>query len=232
MTIQARFYELRQFFHQEFWRDAFNTRQADEALEYPDFAKILGKAQWSRLPPLVRRRFEREDAGFKERIYAGQMSVIRATKLGKLLAFFCQIIGTPVVPLTGKNVGMFVRLFNVPSVRGIAWERIYRFDNHPIITVRSTKMLGDANTLVEMLGFGLRMPLQLSEKNGDLYFESTGYFFQWGWLKIPLTHWFPPGKTTVIHRDLGNGKFNFILQTNHPWFGEMFYQEGSFQDGE
>ena len=232
MNIQAQFSHLRQIFHQIFCWDESTTPRAEEALGYPDFKKLLGYVQWNRLPASVRKRFNREDAGFQERIYAGEMKVVRASKLGKLLALCCQIIGTPVVPLTGTNVGMFVRLFNVPSVQGIAWERIYRFNDHPIITVRSTKTLSDANTLVEMLGFGLRMPLKLFEKNGDLYFESTGYFFQWGWLKIPLPHWFPPGKTTVIHRDLGNGEFAFILQTDHPWFGEMFYQEGRFRDGE
>jgi len=51
-------------------------------------------------------------------------------------------------------------------------------------------------------------------------------------LRIPLPHWFPPGQTTVIHRDLGDGRFRFILRTSHPWCGEMFYQEGVFFDEE
>ncbi|MEM7468999.1 MAG: DUF4166 domain-containing protein [Pseudomonadota bacterium] len=209
-----------------------NSHKSLNAAGYPDFQKLMGEAAWQRLPAAVRRRFDREAVHFKERVYTGEMLVVYASKLGKLLATFCRLIGSPVVPRTGNNVSMFVRLFNVPQRAGIAWERIYRFDDHPVITVRSTKMLHDENTLVETLGFGLRMPLRLFEHKGDLIFASTGYFFQWGWIKIPLPYWFPPGKTVVTHRDLGYGKFQFILQTDHPWFGQMFYQEGVFEDGE
>lgn len=206
--------------------------QVKEAKRYPNFKALMGTEAWYRLPLSVRRRFDGNHEGFKEKVYAGQMVVIRATKAGQLLADLCRLIGTPIVPLTGINVPMYVRLFNVPRLAGIAWERIYRFDDHPIITVRSTKMLSDAGALVETLGFGLRMPLKVFERDGDLYFESTGYFFQWGWIKIPLPSWFPPGSATIIHRDLGGGEFCFILQTDHCWFGEMFYQQGYFQDGE
>ena len=105
--------------------DLGKPRSRDDSFGYPEFEKLLGPTAWRRLPATVRQRFDGDHANFNERIYAGKMTIVRASKLGKLLAQCCQIIGTPVVPLTGTNVFMFVRLFNVPHLQGIAWERIY-----------------------------------------------------------------------------------------------------------
>ena len=206
--------------------------EASPTPSYPDFKTILGQTAWHRLPPAVRARFDGTHGRFAEKIYAGVMNEVRASRLGLWLARLCTVLGTPIVPLIGRNVAVFVRLFHVAKHAGIAWERIYRFPEHPIVTVRSTKMLARDGTLIESLGFGLCMPLKLAEVNGELHFISQGYYFQWGALRLPLPRWFPPGTSTIIHRDLGNGRFCFILQTTHPWFGQMFYQEGYFSDGE
>ena len=199
---------------------------------YPDFQALLGTHAWRALPEAVRARFDGTHGKFAEKIYAGVMTEVRASRIGLWLAKLCVLVGTPVVPLTGRNVPVFVRLFHVAKSAGIAWERLYRFKDHPTIAVRSTKMLNPGGQLIESLGLGLCMPLALAEVRGELHFISQGYYFQWGRLRVPLPHWFPPGKTTVIHRDLGHGRFRFTLQTSHPWFGEMFYQEGVFIDGE
>jgi hypothetical protein len=50
-----------------------------------------------------------------------------------------------------------------------------------------------------------------------------------GALRIDLPNLFPPGMTQVSHVDRGGGKFQFLMRTAHPWFGEMFVQEGEFE---
>ncbi len=209
-----------------------SVRTPEASSPYPDFKSLLGQAAWHRLPSAVRARFDGTQGRFAEKVYAGVMTEVRASRLGLWLARLCTVLGTPIVPRVGCNIPMFVRLFHVPKQAGIAWERIYRFPEQPTWTVRSTKMLARDGTLIESLGFGLCMPLKLAEVNGELHFISQGYYFQWGALRIPLPGGFPPGATTIIHRDLGNGRFCFILQISHPWLGQMFYQEGYFSDGE
>lgn len=200
--------------------------------EYPNFQSLLGHRAWRLLPEAIRRRFNGTHGRRSETIYAGVMTEVRASRIGLLLARVCTLFGTPVVPFVGRNVPVFVRLFNVPDKAGVAWERMYRFPNQPICAVRSVKLLSKNNVLTESLGYGLSMPLKVCVKYGELRFVSQGYYFQWGPIRLPLPRWFPPGTTTVIHRDLGDGQFCFILQTDHPWFGEMFYQEGYFSDGD
>ena len=199
---------------------------------FPNFEQLLGKDAWHRLPQAVRDRFDGGHRRLEDTVYAGRMTEVRASRAGLWLARICTLFGTPIVPLTGRDVSVYVRLFHVARRCGIAWERIYCFHEHPSIAVRSTKMLDRDGGLIEALGFGLRMPLKLDEVDGALHFISRGYCFQWGWLRIPLPRWFPPGTTTIIHRDLGGGRFCFILKTEHPLLGEMFYQEGYFEDGE
>jgi hypothetical protein len=38
----------------------------------------------------------------------------------------------------------------------------------------------------------------------------------------------PPGRTEVIHRDLGAGRFRFTMHIRHPQFGELFHHDGVF----
>ena len=125
---------------------------------------------------------------------------------------------------------MRVRVYDAPRRQGSVWAREYHFPHRSPVLVLSTKCLDGAGRLVEALGFGLHMALEVLEEDGDLLFRSTDYYVELIGLRVTLPRWIPPGQTTVIHRDLGGGKFQFVFFTRHPWLGEMFYQEGVFRD--
>lgn len=192
-----------------------------------DFSKLLGEAAWSRLPAAVRERF-----AFHSHVtpvfYRGDMHV-GASFAGRCFAQLCRLIGTPVAPFVGDRVPVEVRVQDLEDDSGTAWERCYRFPGRAAIIVRSIKQLDDDGTLIETLGAGLHMKLEVREIDGALHFISTGYFFRCGRLRIDTPAWFPPGMTRVSHVDKGNGRFQFTMHTGHPWFGEMFVQEGEFE---
>lgn len=190
----------------------------------PNFERLLGAAAWQRLPAAVRARFA-PDAHAATTIYAGT-AVVRATFTGRVFAHLCRCIGTPVAPYVGESVPMRVRVFRVEA--GIVWERHYDFAGRACV-VTSTKQT-DGDALVEKLGAGLYMRLRTFEEGGALHFASDGYFFRVGDFKLPLPDWFLPGGTRVLHEDLGRGEFRFMLRTRHPWFGEMFFQDGVFAE--
>ncbi len=196
---------------------------------YPDFERLLGRPAWQRLPERVRRRFA---VAKPERTltYRGRMSIVRHSRLGWLCAQLGRLIGTPVAPYGGCNVQMRVRVYDAPRLQGSVWERRYEFPGHAPLLVLSTKCLDGAGRLVEALGFGLHMRLEVFEDRGDLVFRSAEYYVEVLGLRLTLPRWSPPGQTTVIHRDAGGGEFHFIFFTRHPWFGEMFFQEGVFRD--
>jgi hypothetical protein len=199
----------------------------DTGPRVPDFRAMLGPTAWERLAPAVRQRFAAHAHEPAVVTYRGTMSV-RASFAGRCLAHLCRCIGTPVAPFVHERVPVVVRVFDEPDGSGTVWERRYEFPGHAPTVVSSTKQLQRDGTLVEALGCGLRMRLDVFESDGALHFLSTGYFFQLGSLRFELPAWLPPGITHVTHEDQGERGFRFTMRTDHARWGEMYLQSGSF----
>ena len=191
----------------------------------PDFRRLLGDTAWHRLPQAVQARFDvsAHAAGATE--YVGAMCV-DASLLGRAFAQLCRLIGTPVAPWVGDEVSMRVRVHQTDH--GIVWEREYQFADRAPVVVRSTKAMNSDGALVESLGAGLHMRLDVFEKDRELHFVSTDYYFELAGLRLTLPSWFLPGVTRVIHEDLGGGEFRFTMTTDHRWFGRLYFQQGIF----
>lgn len=189
---------------------------------------ILGEPAWHRLPGAVRMRFGEPPRRVD---YIGEFEVVRASRLGRVLACLCRLIGTPVVPRTGAHVPAVVHVG--PTGNGVAWNREYRWPGARHCLVRSTKVIGADGRLVERLPARLCMPLDVYERAGTLHFVSRGYYFELGGrrraLKVPLPAWLSPGTTHVAHRDESHGWFRFTMTVRHPVLGELFYQTGRFR---
>jgi hypothetical protein len=192
--------------------------------------EILGNAAWMRLPRAVRVRFAEAAPAVD---YVGEFDIVRANLPGRIIAWVCQIIGTPVVPRTGNNVPAVVHVG--PSGRGVQWRREYRWPGQSPCVVQSTKVIGHDGTLVEELPAGLCMSLDVYEETGALHFVSRAYYFD---IRIPgmrrrvrivLPPWLSPGRTHVEHIDEADGWFRFTMTVTHTRCGEMFYQTGRFR---
>lgn len=184
---------------------------------------VLGESAWQRLPPRVRARFDEPILAVD---YVGEFDIVRASRLGRAIAWFCQAIGTPVVPRTGENVRAVIHVG--PVARGASWLREYHWPPEDIYRVHSTKVIGADGALVEELPARLRMPLDVYESQGVLHFVSQGYYFDLGGVHFNLPWWLSPGTTHVEHIDEANGWFRFTMTVSHPIFGEVFYQTGRF----
>ena len=191
---------------------------------------VLGESAWLRLPAAVRARFGEPVLAVD---YVGEFDVVRASPLGRVIAWLCQAIGSPVVPRTGQNVPAVIHVG--PVARGASWLREYRWPNGGTCQVHSTKVIGHDGTLIEELPARLRMPLYVYERQGVLHFVSKGYYFDLGiplgstHVKIHLPLWLSPGTTHVQHADEADGWFRFTMTVTHPLFGEVFFQTGRFR---
>jgi hypothetical protein len=190
---------------------------------------LLGDIAWHQLPPAVRTRFGEPVLKVD---YVGEFDVVRASVIGRIIAWLCQAIGTPVAPRTGQCVPAIIHVG--PVNRGASWLREYRWPDGRACRVHSTKVVGADGSLTEELPAGLRMPLSVYQRHGVLHFVSKGYYFEFkirriGHLKIPLPLWLSPGTTHVEHADESNGWFRFTMTVTHPLFGEVFYQTGRFR---
>ncbi len=200
------------------------------AVQADGLRSVLGENAWRRLPHAVRARFGAQHATVD---YVGSFEIVRASILGRLLASLCRLIGTPVVPRTGRDVPAIVHVGPRPD--GVAWDREYRWPRCAPCLVRSTKVIDDDGRLIERLPAGLNMPLDVYERGGVLHFVSRGYYFESvlpfgiGRVRCPLPRWLSPGITHVEHIDERDGWFRFTMTVTHPAFGEMFYQTGRFR---
>jgi hypothetical protein len=186
---------------------------------------VLGEPAWQRLPTAVRTRFAEPVLAVD---YVGEFDVVRASPLGRLIAWVCQAIGTPVVPRTGRNVLAVIHVG--PVATGASWLREYHWPHGDTYKVHSTKVIGPDGGLTEELPARLRMPLNVYEQRGVLHFVSKGYYFDLGaGLKVRLPGWLSPGATHVEHIDATAGWFRFTMTVTHPVFGEVFYQTGRFR---
>jgi Domain of unknown function (DUF4166) len=203
---------------------------ADVIPRHYGLQSVLGQAAWTRLPAAVRVRFGEPPIAVD---YAGEFDVVRASGLGRLVAFVCQLLGMPVVPRTGLQVPAIVHVG--PTRCGVAWNREYRWSKARVCLVRSTKIIDSGGGLVERLPARLCMPLNVYERDGVLHFVSRGYYFDFGKrangerIKVRLPALLSPGTTHVEHLDEANGWFRFTMTVTHPLFGEMFYQTGRFK---
>jgi len=202
------------------------TANGSSCQGHPGLRHVLGDAAWQRLPTRVRARFGEPVVAVD---YVGAFEVVRASRLGRLIATLCRLIGTPVVPHTGTDVFAIVHVG--PTSDGVAWHREYRWPHTEPCLVRSTKVIDARGALVERLPAGLCMPLRVYEERGALHFVSRGYYFDWG-IRVPLPQWLSPGITHVEHHDEAEGWFRFTMTVTHPLFGEMFYQTGRFHAAE
>lgn len=193
---------------------------------------MLGEPAWGRLPAAVRERFGEPPRTVD---YAGVLEVVRASLLGRLLAGICRLIGTPVVPRTGRQVPAIVRVG--PAGGGVCWTRDYCWPDAPVSRVCSTKVITPRGVLVEKLPAGLCMELVVREQAGALHFISRRYYFELQLapftqsLKLPLPGWLSPGTVHVIHADEAGGWFRFTMTVTHPVWGELFHQTGRFHVG-
>ena len=134
---------------------------------------LLGDLAWQGLPPTVRARFGEPTPRVD---YIGEFDIVRASLVGRVIAWLCQAIGTPVVPRTGVRVPAIIHVG--PVDRGASWLREYQWPRGRTCQVNSTKVIGPNGTLVEELPAGLRMPLSVYQQRGVLHFVSTGYYFE------------------------------------------------------
>ncbi len=185
-------------------------------------------AQWSTLHPNIQQRFACEPLPGETITYDGVMHVIRRSRMGWLFAVLTRVIGNPLTPLAGAEVPMEVALSKHPK-SGVSWQRTYFYPERKPYVVTSVKRESKKGEMLECVGGGFGMKLAVTARDGELHFESYRYFWETFGLQVPLPHWLSPGKTHVIHRDLGGGHFQFTISMVHRQLGETFFQQGTFK---
>ncbi len=190
---------------------------------------LLGEAAWQRLHPDICKRFDHNRA-HQSVCYEGTMETVDMSGPGALLAQLCRLIGTPLALHRGRNIPTTVDVYPNAKLDGMTWDRLYDYTDKPPNRIRSTKCIQADCGLIEVVGCGFGMYLNISERDGAIVFESTGFYCQLKSIKLPLPDWLSPGRTIVTQTALDDGYFRFELDVKHKLLGRMFWQIGTFKE--
>ena len=193
------------------------------------FRALLPEADWNALPAAVRRRFSKRLAHGATVVYRGDVVTVEARPLGRLLAHAARLIGGP-LPLVFEPGASIVTVTEDAVGQGQVWSRLYVRPNGFPQVIHSAKRFAGPTGLEEHVGAGVGMALTVAAEQGALVFRSAFYFATLIGLRLRLPDWMAPGALTIVHRDLGEGRFAFTLALDHPLFGRLLGQDAIFQD--
>lgn len=210
-------------------REATSAPPPDTGLIDLRFRALLPEADWNALPPAVRRRFSKRLAHGATVVYCGDVVAVEAHLLGRLLADAARLVGGP-LPLVFEPGASVVTVTEDAVGQGQVWSRMYVRPNGFPQVIHSAKRFAGPTGLEEHVGGGIGMALTVAASEGGLVFRSAFYFATVFGFRLRLPRWLEPGALTVVHRDLGEGRFVFTLDLDHPLFGCLLSQDAIFRD--
>lgn len=194
------------------------------------FKKILGPA-WGGLHPDIQARFDSNPAPGQPLHYSGRLTQLHCSRLGRVLGHLSRpFLKGALIPYTDHDVPVEIEVYAKPACASIFKQRTYRLNGRKAILFTSFMTEGPRGEVFEYVGMGLGMQLQLSVRDGNLHFESDGYFWQLFGVRLPLPALLTPGKTFLCHRNNSANQFDIRIEIRHPWFDTTFTQAGVFHE--
>lgn len=216
------------------WRKAqLNVEQAPlqgAALHDMRFRALIGRAAWDALPKAVRERFSKRLSGVAMALYCGRVVQTEFSALGWLFAQALRLVGAPLPLSRDADVPAVVCVSEDAQSGGQLWSRMYGRQRGFPQVIHSAKNFAGSTGLEEYVGRGIGMALRVEPMADGLRFVSDHYFVMAGSRRWRLPRWAAPGRTTVEHHDLGEGRFAFDLDLRHPWAGRLVAQHALFDD--
>jgi hypothetical protein len=194
------------------------------------FKRILG-VRWSDLHADIRHRFDKNPELGKPLLYTGVLSELTCSPAGKVWACLARpFINGALIPHTDANFPVDIEVYSRRGDPAIYKQRIYHLNGRKPVQFTSFMRESRRGEVLEYVGSGLGMTLLLDVRDGNLHFESAGYFWQLGGVRIRIPALLTPGKTYLCHRNCDSTSFAIRIRIEHPVFGTTFTQAGSFRE--
>ncbi len=195
------------------------------------FEKLLGRANWMKLPAPIRKRFGKRFKQGQSVAYQGVVTDMKMSRFGWAFAQAARIIGAP-LPFEKNSVDQpaVVIVTEDKETNGQFWIRQYGREKGFPQTVHSSKRFAGPTGLEEYIGYGIGMALKLEATAHALFFKSEHYFLQVFGQRVRLPKWLVPLALTIGHHELGDHRFAFTLELKSKLFGKMIEQHAVFAD--
>jgi len=194
------------------------------------FKKILGP-EWARLHPDIRTRFDKNPLPGQPLTYRGHLSELTCSRIGRVLGYLTMpLIKGALMPFNDAHFPVDIEVYSKENCASIFKQRIYRLNGRKPVQFTSFMRESSKGEVLEYVGMGLGMKLVLAVRDGNLYFESDGYFWELFGVRIALPGLLTPGQTFLCHRNNSPQQFDIRIEIRHRLFGTTFTQAGVFRE--
>lgn len=184
---------------------------------------------WDQLADIVRKHYDITPGESSKMIIKGVMDEVHHSAIAKIFLLPGRIFGA-LVPYRGRNIPTEVRNWtSEENHQAMFWYRTLEFPDKPPVIFSSRMEYIKDHEIIEYVRYGLGIRMKLSvDDEGTLVFNSTGYIWKIGVIRITIPTWLILGDARIIEKSIGGGKFYIEFNMVHPLFGRTFSYSGTF----
>jgi hypothetical protein len=187
--------------------------------------RVLGD-DWHQLPEVIQRHYQLDNKLQTQSVVTGIMQ-IRYPLVIKPVLFIARLLGA-LIDLHGSNMQVSVRKWVTQYSEILHWKRTIKAPDGRTIIFASRMEYQQDNELIEYVGFGFGIRLQLSVEDGRLVYRSVGHLCKTPWITIPIPDVLFLGHAVIIETALSDTEFELDFTIRHPLWGETYYYGGVF----
>jgi hypothetical protein len=198
---------------------------SENTQEYAPIRQALG-SRWPELNAALRRHYDLPPHTDTRLEVEGTMD-IDVSPVAKIFLLAGRLFGA-LVPHEGRNVPVTVRNWSQAESSAMFWHRTFRYPGkEPVIFRSRMEYVGD-NEIVEYVKYGLGIRMGMSVEGDALRFDSRGYRWNLGPLKLPIPDWLMLGRAVIREVPVSEQTFKVEFEINHPLWGRTFGYSGLF----
>lgn len=185
--------------------------------------KVLG-ADWPNLPIVLQKHYQ--ISGEQQSCLEGRLTIGYPGYLFPQV-WLIHLIGGLVL-WRSDNVLALVQKTADPVPEILHWRRILSYADGKTDYFRSQMNYVAEHELIETIGFGFGLRLQVEVSDGDLLYRSRGYFWRWGRYEIAVPDYFLLGAATIREHAVSEDTFYLDFTLTHPLWGVSYFYRGHF----
>jgi len=178
---------------------------------------------WRQLPRVIQQHYEvNED---RRTCLEGAMTIAYPNAILPVI-WLIHVLGGLVFR---RGIHVHTRVQKTGGADGLLhWHRTMTYSDGKTAHFRSQMAYVDAHELIETIGYGFGLRLQIDVRNGDLIYRSKGHFWQWCGIRLTIPDWLLLGSATISEQALSDEEFYLDFTIRHPWWGETYSYRGHF----
>ncbi|MEJ2693884.1 MAG: DUF4166 domain-containing protein [Candidatus Thiodiazotropha sp.] len=182
--------------------------------------------EWDGLGSAIRRHYDLPPQSEAQLEVEGVMQV-DFSAVGKLFITVSRLFDA-LVPYRGRDIPVRVRNWSRADSGAMFWHRTFRYPGKsPVIFQSRMEYAGDRQ-IVESVKFGLGIRMRLSAEGESLRYDSQGYQWKLGRLRLRIPDWLLLGKAVIKETPISEQAFRVDFEINHPLWGRTFEYTGEF----